>query len=64
MTLRWNLIIQALATAIQLWDQFSPFIPEDYRNATRGLLVAIQGFVAVLAHNFNTDGTPQAMPKR
>ena len=64
MKLRWNLISQFLATAVQFanaHDALKGVLPEEYRPLAAALIGAIQAAVALAAHYSNPDGTP--LPK-
>lgn len=60
---RWfNTVFQGIATGAQIVNLYSPFLPPRYQTILAGVLAATQGGVAVVAHKYNPDGTPAALP--
>jgi hypothetical protein len=62
MTLFWNVLAQVVVVGINGLNAFAPFIPPQKLAGISVRFSAIQAAVAVVAHHYNTDGTPQAMP--
>lgn len=52
----WNITTQSLAFLLQTVVPALPFEPET-RMMLHTIISGLQGFVAILAHNFNPDGT-------
>ena len=57
MTRTWNIVIQLVALAGQVVNQFGSLIPPARRDAVAAGLAIAQGIVAVVAHSYNPDGT-------
>ena len=55
MTVKTNILIQIVMTLGQIVNQFAPMVPDKYAV----VLAVVQAVVGVLAHYYNTDGTPQ-----
>lgn len=58
----WNIVFQVAATAGQLAQLYSPFIPPGYAGPVQLGVSILQGTVGVIAHNFNPDGTSAKTP--
>ena len=58
----WNVAFQVAATAGQLAQVYSPFIPPPYAGMVQAGVTVLQATVAIIAHNFNPDGTPALAP--
>ena len=61
MTKNINLFIQGVASISQLVNQFGGLIPHEYVPYVTGGLTALQAVVGIVAHHYNTDGTPQVV---
>lgn len=62
MKLSWNVILQLIATAIQVLNGMGEVLPPKYQALGAGLLAGLQLIVATLAHYSNPDGTPAEIP--
>jgi len=51
-----------VASVTQLANIYAPFLPPKLQGTVTGILTVAQGAVAILAHQFNPDGTPAAQP--
>ena len=60
----WNIAFQTVASVTQLANIYAPFLPPKLQGTVTGILTVAQGAVAILAHQFNPDGTPAAQPYR
>lgn len=58
----WNILFQVGAVGTQLLNLYVPFIPPKYVGMITGILTTAQGTAAVVAHNYNPDGTPAEVP--
>jgi hypothetical protein len=58
MKLSVNLIIQILATIVQVLNFASGMVPAKYQWILAGALSLIQAITGILAHFSNPDGTP------
>lgn len=52
----WNIVAQSLAFVLQAVVPSLPLKPED-RMLTHTIVAGLQGIVAIIAHNYNPDGT-------
>jgi hypothetical protein len=64
MKFSFNVIVQGLATAAQVFNAVSPLIDPDQRAKIAGIIAAAQAVTAAIAHFRNPDGTPAVMPYR
>ena len=58
----FNVAFQVLATGGQLLNFYTPILPAKCAGWAAGILGAAQGTVSIIAHSYNTDGTPQQAP--
>lgn len=58
----WNVVFQTVASVTQLANLYSPFLPPKIQGTVTGILTLAQGTVGVIAHQYNPDGTPAALP--
>ena len=58
LTLNVNLVIQAVATLIQIVNVFEPQIPAEYKQIAAAVVGVGQAIVALMSHKVNPDGTP------
>lgn len=60
---RWfNAVFQVVALIGQVANYVSPWVPAKYHATITAVLSTAQGIVAVIAHNWNPDGTPSTTP--
>jgi hypothetical protein len=52
----WNITTQSLAFVLQAIVPSLPLKPEQ-RMLTHTIVAGLQGIVAIIAHNYNPDGT-------
>ena len=57
MKFSWNVIAQAIATAIQGANAIGTILPHDHQVAIALGIGAVQAIVAFIAHFKNPDGT-------
>jgi hypothetical protein len=60
--LSWQVILQAIATASQVFNAYGAFVPAKYQALIAGVLGGLQVLIGTIAHFYNTDGTPQGTP--
>ena len=54
----WNKFIQTSVTITQVVNITAPIVPDKYKPVAAGVLGILQGITAIVAHNYNPDGTP------
>ncbi len=55
---RWfNIISQCIGVAAQVLNGVGDIVPVKYQVLAAGIIGTAQGIIAVIAHNFNPDGT-------
>ncbi len=57
-----NYLIQGGASAIQIANAVSPFLPARYQIAIAAAIAVLQAGAGAAAHHYNPDGTPAAVP--
>ena len=60
---RWfNIIAQVVGTGLQLFNAYGAILPAKYQLLGATILGALQAVIAIVAHNYNPDGTPATVP--
>lgn len=58
----WNTIFQVIAASSQAINLYSPIMPMKWQLWASTVISVAQGTAAIIAHNFNPDGTPAVLP--
>ena len=57
MKISTNMILQVIATGMQLVNQLGGIVPSKYQTLVLAVLSAAQGVIGAIAHFSNPDGT-------
>ena len=59
-----NTTAQILAMCLQMLNQVSDIVPQDFKVWVMLVVSILQGVIGVIAHYSNPDGTPATIPWR
>ena len=62
MSKAFTIVFQVIGVVLQLGNAMSGVVPKDYQFLTAGIIGILQAIQGILAHYYNPDGTPAAVP--